>query len=111
MTSVGNLEVEWETRFPHTTRVNAEMTQDGTIWVVSCPYCGLHHEFGSDGTYASAGLRSPHCGPTARGKPDLFLIPDGFINDHMLKGYRRMDVKVRKRLAREAAAQTHPPHQ
>ncbi len=100
--TVQELEDDWATRHPQTTRVNAALSVDGKSWVIYCPYCMLHHHHGSDGTIASAGLREPHCADGARGKPGYYLFPDGQLSKRMEYEIRRIDAKRQRRLTRAA---------
>lgn len=100
---IPDLENDWKIRFPHTTRVKAYQTRDRKSWVIKCPYCPFHHQHGCDGTPASAGLRSPHCAHR-NGNPDYYLIPSGFISEHQLQKYEKLDLKEHRRAAREAVA-------
>lgn len=104
MILISDLENEWKTQFPHTTRVKAYQTRDRKTWVIKCPYCPFHHQHGCDGTPVSAGLRSPHCTDRARGKPGYFLIPSGFISESKLREFEQMDLRQHRRAIRAEAA-------
>ncbi len=77
-------------------RVAAYLTRGGTYWVVTCPYCQLHHKHGAiDGSPANYSSRIPHCPSGTQRGLDYYLVPAGHLTDAMLAKFERMD---RKRL-------------
>ncbi len=81
---------------PRAPRVAAYLTPERTYWVVTCPYCQLHHKHGAmDGSPASYSSRIPHCPSGTQRGPDYYLVPAGHVTDAMLAKFERMD---RKRL-------------
>lgn len=100
--TIQELEHDRKTRYPLTARVDAYVSADESEWIIRCPYCQLLHRHGYDGTFGSAGLRSPHCEDGARGKPGYYLIPVGTLSRRMENEMRRMDRRRRLRLQREA---------
>lgn len=100
--TIQELEHDHATRHPQTTRVDAYLTANEDQWLFKCPRCGLLHYHGYDGTFASAGLRVPHCEDGAKGERGYYLIPAGTLSRRMENEMRRLDQKRRLYLRREA---------
>ncbi len=100
--TIAQLEQDRITNHPNAVRVLAYLAPNRMDWIVSCPFCGLHHQHGAaDGDPGSAGLRSPHCPPGALRTQDYYLIPDGSIAAATLDKFRKMDRRRLRTLNRE----------